>query len=288
MLPKPTNNSTVMFWNVWGHRCPGELHKHIASQMPTTDVFCFTEVTMMGKTYRPTPVVYTSKNEKEPPTHLNGVDQLMDLMHRQYMTMYNSPKTKTWVCQMTGKQYHFVGFGSALIYRRNLAVVDTGKTLICKNFPEIGPQVLQWIVYQKGVVSYLVAHLHGVWIAENTKGDHEARLAQSREVRVKLESLMYNYRVDKVVFGGDLNLDLYTRSLEALLCGPGSTVDYRNLIVEHEIASTRTPLYRKYGMNSETMYADYAIVSPKVEVHRFEVPNHVWASDHAPLLVEFS
>jgi endonuclease/exonuclease/phosphatase family metal-dependent hydrolase len=287
-LPKVTNHSTVMFWNIWGHRHPEALHKHITEHMSEVDIFCFTEVTRVNQYYDSVPVAYTSENENESPSQLNGVDQLINLMKGNYLTRYYSPVTRNLVCLRTKQNHRFVGFGSAMMHRFDLGVVASSNKLICKNKHGINPRVLQWIVYQKGVVRYLVAHLHGVWIAENTKGDHPVRLFQSREVREALQQLCAKYLVDRIVFGGDLNLALETQALTALLEGPGSTIDYRNLIGEYKIPDTRTPLYRKYGMAGESMHADYAIVSPKVEVHRFEVGNNVLASDHAPLLVEFS
>ncbi len=288
MLTTPSLSSKVMFWNIWGHRYPDALHKHIAKHMPEVDIFCFTEVTRIKYNHSYVPTVFTSDSKTEAPSQLNGINQLINLMKEDYQTVYYSPTSENWVCHRTGNSYRSVGFGSALMYRLDLGVFMTGRKFICKKQPGISSRVLQWIIYQKGDVRYLVAHLHGVWITGNTKGDDPIRLTQSIEVRRALQSLVNKYHVDRIVFGGDLNLALETQALAALLEGPGSTIDYRNLIGEHKIPDTRTPLYRKHGMAGESMHADYAIVSPKVEVHRFEVGNKVLASDHAPLLVEFS
>jgi len=287
-LPRVTNHSTVMFWNLWEHRLPEALHKHIAEHMPEVDAFCFTGVTHVKHQYSYVPTVHTSDSKTEAPSQLNGLDQLRDLMQEKYNGRYHSPELKDWVCRQTRQTYRFVRFGSALMYRNDLAIVDTGNKLICQNFTELSPRVLQWIVYQKGVMRYLVAHLHGVWIPDNTKGDHPARIFQSHEVHLELQYLIERYLVDRVVFGGDLNLDINTRAMSLLLDGSKSVYPYRNLIAEHNVTSTRTPLYRKYGMVGKTMHADHVIVSPKIKVHSFKVGTDILASDHAPLLVEFS
>ena len=60
-----------------------------------------------------------------------------------------------------------------------------------------------------------------------------------------------------------------------------SAAGLRNLVAEFGVTSTRTSLYTGPGR-----FADYAFVSPGVEVHAFRVlPDEV--SDHAPLMLEF-
>ncbi len=55
----------------------------------------------------------------------------------------------------------------------------------------------------------------------------------------------------------------------------------KNLITEYNIKSTRSKLYRKYG---EMNFADYAIISPEIQVQSFEVP-YCEVSDHLPLIL---
>ncbi len=61
----------------------------------------------------------------------------------------------------------------------------------------------------------------------------------------------------------------------------------RNLVVEHGVASTRTPLYRHYDNPDEPNFADYVMPSRDLMVKRFEVLPDV-VSDHAALYAEFS
>ena len=57
---------------------------------------------------------------------------------------------------------------------------------------------------------------------------------------------------------------------------------WRNLIAEFKVTSTRTSLYDK-----AEPYADYVFVTQGVEVNAFSVLDAV-VSDHAPLYLEFS
>lgn len=151
-------------------------------------------------------------------------------------------------------------------------------------------RVLQWLIFDRGSVRYLVAHLHGVWFEENTKGDHPARLEQSTAITLKLDRLRRMYQVDKIIFGGDLNLDINTEALRRLERGGvvSPPLRLRNLIREFDIVDTRTSAYRKHGQAGETMYADYALVSSNVCVHDFTVDTKLTISDHAPLVLTFS
>jgi endonuclease/exonuclease/phosphatase family metal-dependent hydrolase len=55
-----------------------------------------------------------------------------------------------------------------------------------------------------------------------------------------------------------------------------------NLIVSHNIRSTRTRFYPK-----EEKFADYILTSPEILVNEFAVMNDE-VSDHAPLFIDFS
>lgn len=63
---------------------------------------------------------------------------------------------------------------------------------------------------------YLIAHLHGVWVAHNTKGDDPLRTTQSVLVLKHVSELSRNYNAPHIVFGGDLNLDHNTHALALL------------------------------------------------------------------------
>jgi len=280
--------TSALFWNIWGHRHPEGIHRHIESLGSELVVACLTEVTSMRRLYDPIPRVHTSTDLAEPPSSINGLEQLTATFGGQFDIAYNTPQHRTWRCEVTGTKYDGIGFGSALLIKKGLEVVAIGHHPVLAGMPNNKERVLQYVVYRKDGNTYIVAHLHGVWIKGNTKGDDPLRDRQSRIVLDFLLTLTRAYGTGHVVFGGDLNLDLNTKALRILERGGGLELRYRNLIRKYKIANTRTPAYRKYGQPDASRYADYVLVSPEVEVHDFKVMNHVTASDHAPLLVKFS
>ncbi len=281
----------MLFWNIWGHRHPGALHKFLHSLTPATDILCLTEVTDVESCaleHIGTALIY-GDNPAENPQHVDGYKQLHTELGEQYEHMYGSSRRSDWTCDKHGHVFQGVGFGSALLYRRNISVIATGESLLCENIEGIRPRLVQWIVYKKAEVTYLVAHFHGIWIAENTKGNDPAREAQSEEFLELIECIAVKYAAQRIVFGGDFNLDIQTNALAMLKDIERQSIGpFRNLIEEFGITDTRTTEYRKYDWPGESLYADYAFVSPNVAVHRFNVLNHVKASDHAPVLLEFS
>ena len=62
--------------------------------------------------------------------------------------------------------------------------------------------------------------------------------------------------------------------------------DYRNLIKDHRISSTRNELAWDRFPGNKQLFADYTFVSGDVEVRDFKVPN-VPISDHLPMILDF-
>lgn len=282
-------NLNVCFWNMWGHRYPKGIHHFLLDTAKHAAVICGTEVTHISRKQELTLTAVTKygSNPAEPPARVNGYAQLQSQL-TQYDLRYHSPEVSDWQCERDGTRFREVGFGSVLATRQGMRVIASGEVLICTNMDGLVPRVLQWVILEQFGFRYLIAHIHGVWIAENTKGDHVARSIQSRQIRAALKSLMEEYNLDKVVLGGDFNLDLSTEALR-ILCqgenGISNDLQLRNLVTDYGIPSTRTPSYRKYGVPGETLYADYVLVSPSVVVEQFTVHTEVLASDHAPLVV---
>lgn len=278
-----TKSSTVVFLNIWGHRCAPALNDHIQGLMAETDVFCLTEVTKMGRVYNPKPFIFTG--EDEPPAHIDGFEQITSLLGDKFVSKYYSPNSKTWHCLKTRLNYKNIGFGSLMSIKNNLEIRAASLEHICKNSPQ--RRVLQWVVYDKGDSRYLVAHLHGIWLRHNTKGDDPLRDQQSEEVVKCLRRVALRHQVQKVIFGGDLNLAMDTQALASLMSGTEDHSLRRNLVADYGIASTRTPLYRNHGVAGASQHADYVLTSNAVEVLDFSVGDHLLISDHAPLQVKF-
>jgi hypothetical protein len=290
------NGSQVIFWNTWSHRHPGGVNGFLRRHQSETDVFCLTEVTDI----HPQHVDEQGSNLKhnkpagerpdEPPLLVDSLFNTKTVLDGEFKHFYDSSRRSDWRCEQSSRKFPNVGFGSALFFRRNLNVIKTGSSILCQNLEggEVRPRTVQWIVYEKGGVRYLVAHLHGIWIASNTKGDHPARMVQSIELLELLKTLSIFMDVDKIIFGGDLNLDISTRALHMLCDEDGKRVGpFRNLIKEFGLTNTRTKEYRKYHTPGESKFADYAFVGENVGVRDFKVLNHVTASDHAPLILSF-
>lgn len=279
--------SHVIFYNIWGHRVPHGINDYLKSVGKDADVICLTEVTRMGRIYTPVPAVYASKDASEPPTYINGLEQISDVMGKMFRIHYTSPVIRAWECMKTGLTYEEIGFGSALLTQRDLNVVVVGVRGIAFGSDNVNDRVLQFVVYEKASTRYLVAHFHGVWLPENTKGDDPLRDMQSALVLQYLFEIQFEYHVDKIVFGGDFNLSLDTRALLKFEYDEDGEQLFRNLIRQHGIRNTRTPRYRKFHLPDEPMHADYAFVSQNVDVEKFSVENHIDASDHAPLHLIF-
>jgi hypothetical protein len=290
------SSSQAIFWNTWSHRHPDRINALLRRHQSETDVFCLTEVTDIHPEHVKKPGSNLKHNKPagerpdEPPLQVDSLFNTKTVLDEKFEHFYDSSRRSDWRCEQSFRKFPNVGFGSALFYRKSLKVIMTGSSLVCEHIEddEIRPRTVQWIVYEKGGVRYLVAHLHGIWIESNTKGDHPARMIQSIQLLDLIELITASYKVDKIVFGGDLNLDITTRALNMLSAEKNQRAGpFRNLIKEFGITDTRTSEYRKYDTPGETKYADYAFVGKNVEVERFEVLNEVLASDHAPLVLSF-
>ncbi|MEK7545957.1 MAG: endonuclease/exonuclease/phosphatase family protein [Patescibacteria group bacterium] len=123
----------------------------------------------------------------------------------------------------------------------------------------------------------LIANYHGLWV-NGPKTDTSERIAQSRDIVAALAK-----HPGPKVLVGDFNLLPDTASVRMLETEAG----LRNLVVEHGVTSTRTPLYRHYENPAEPNFADYVMPSHDLVLKRFEVLPDI-VSDHSPLFVEFA
>lgn len=114
-----------------------------------------------------------------------------------------------------------------------------------------------------------ILNFHGLWNGKG-KTDCSERLEQSRKVRKIMDSI----KAPKILCG-DFNLEPDTESLAILEKG------MVNLVKKFGVTDTRGKLYPK-----PVRFADYMLVSPKIKVKKFEVPN-VAVSDHLPLIAKF-
>lgn len=281
--------SSVVFLSTWKHACAGELSKFLSMQRDKT-VICLTEVTTVAESEvaRHGSNLAYNKHSTTLASQVDGLRQL-EMMSATHSITYGADHTGDMTCTVTGRRFKNVSLGSALLVRRNVVVIDQGELLIDFKLSGVSNRVVQWVVYQKGSLRYLVAHFHGVWIKGNTKGDHGIRIDQSKRVREYLQQLKQTYRINKVVLGGDFNLDITTQSLQLLCQGESDDEDsYINLIRKFGITSTRTAHYRDYHDAGASLYADYVLVSKNVRIREFAVRTDLLVSDHAPLILTFT
>jgi endonuclease/exonuclease/phosphatase family metal-dependent hydrolase len=270
----------IIFWNIWGHRHPEGIHSFIRAAK--ADVCCFTEVTSAPLHSKPDPV-YLSKDKLEPPANVNGFERLASEFQSDYRIDFVSPPSTDWVCLNTARKYNNVHFGSVMMISRAIQPLITGsESFVFGNLE----RMFQYTIVRNSVGEpTLVAHLHGIWLPHNTKGDDPLRDEQSRKILENLSRIATRHHVSRIVFGGDLNLAIDTRALRILEQGePGLT----NLVREFNVENTRTPAYRKFGQQGESRHADYVFVSPDVRLDAFTVLPEVLASDHAPLVLELN
>ena len=130
---------------------------------------------------------------------------------------------------------------------------------------ELSSRIVQTVVFGSQLA---VHHLHGVW-ASKDRSDVAGRVEQSE----KINQIMAQYSMPQVLCG-DLNLGPHNESLRLLAQGR------RNLIEEYGIKTTRP----HHTAESGTGYCDWAIVTPGVNVEKFEVLSDV-VSDHLALVL---
>lgn len=171
---------------------------------------------------------------------------------------------------------------TAIFVRRSIPLLDAREHLVYE--PEqpkeegqivFSPRKLQTVTVPFKGERLLIANLHGLW-DNGPKTDTPDRIEQAKRVRMVMDM----HRGPKVL-AGDFNLLPGTESMHIMR---EAKVD---LVQEHRVTSTRTPLYRHYNDPSEPNFADYILCSPDLTATAFEVlPDLV--SDHCPLYAELA
>lgn len=247
--------------NAWCGRALYPLMTFIGKYAPDTDIFCFQEI-------------------------LNTEQGALDERHPdEYCCADLFRKIVAALPEFNGAFASFgdnpVRMSQAIFVRKSVPVTDIGDFLVhvpaqAREFGSavIASRKLQHVTFNLDGRECVVANMHGLWNGGG-KGDAPERLAQSESVRKFLDGVN-----GPKILCGDFNLLPDTESLAILERG------MTNLVKAHGVKSTRTPLYREYGKPGASNFADYVIVSPDVQVDRFEVlPDLV--SDHAALRLEF-
>jgi len=219
-------------------------------QYKDVDIFCLQEIYMNAE----------GKEEKHP-----DLDMKLDIYERISEVLKD---THSGYFRPAHSDY----YGQAIFVKNGIEVKEEGDVFIYENSEPKKrgnhSRNLHYICIDINGKLSVIANLHGLWNGMG-KTDTEDRLNQSRNIRNFVQG-----RAEQKIVVGDFNLNPDTESLSIAEEG------LRNLVKEYGITSTRTSYYDKDGK-----FADYALVSPDVEVLDFKVlPEEV--SDHAALYLE--
>jgi endonuclease/exonuclease/phosphatase family metal-dependent hydrolase len=248
--------------NIWCGKVYTPLMDYIKEQAKDTDIFCFQEVL-------DTPTDNTSTRN----FRANIYEELGKILPN-HVGYFSSEQEGV---DPIGNVNFPITFGKAMFIRKSLDVKNVDDVFVYRrrngrvnDDNTTHPASLQYAIINKEGTIYTIAHLHGLWNGRG-KTDTEDRLEQSRKVKEFL-----NGAEGKIVFCGDLNLSPDTRSLAMIKKGLIDLIDING------VTTTRSSLYGK-----PDKFADYTIVSPDVEVKKFNVPSDE-ISDHLAMILEFT
>lgn len=254
----------IISLNTWAGGRFDDLINFIESERDTTDVFCFQEIFDTS----------TDAIILEDGSRANLYNEIKNRLND--FEGYFAAEIEG--VSPGGPVDYNLSFGLASFIRKSLKVVGTERFFVHGqegkfDADEVGhhPRIIFAVtVVDKQNKLLTILNFHGLWSKGFGKGDSAERLLQSTEVR----KIMVRYSDPKILIG-DFNLLPETESLAILKEG------MRDLISEFKITTTRSSLYDKQWIP----FADYAIISPEIDVESFEVPN-VLASDHLPLILK--
>jgi hypothetical protein len=253
--------------NIWGGKANDALVSFIEAERAATDIFCFQEVWAS-----PRADIKESRG-----THVHMLDELTALLpgfSAHFFPVQDG-------LDVDGKVDFELTEGQAIFVRDTLPVFSEGQVFTRgerNSSPEGWERVPTALCYVR--VPFRGAELTAVSFHDipfpGDKLDTPERLEQSRRIVefVKKEK-------GELVLLGDFNLLPGTESIRML------EPHLRNLITEYHIKTTRSRISLFYGKPDEQFFADFAFVSPGINVHRFAVPEDCVASDHLPMLIEF-
>lgn len=265
----------ILSLNAWGGRLHAPLLSFLVGADP--DVLCLQEVTR-GREGSPPWLVYRD----------GGLDlpQRADLFRDLREAL---PRHDAFFCPAArgllydGERPLPSEFGLATFVRSTLSVIGQAQDFVHGAFSAQGwgahprarnAHVLRLFGGELGS-TVTVAHMHGLRDPAG-KGDTPARAAQARNFA---ELIRRVWRPgEKLVACGDFNVLPDSRTFETL-----GALGLADLVTGRGHADTRTSHYRKAGR-----FADYMLVTPEVDVQRFDVPAEPEVSDHRALVVEIA
>jgi len=172
------------------------------------------------------------------------------------------------------------GFGLASFIKKDIQVIEEGEIFIHRErgsvlgdkwWRDIGKNLQYLKIKDRNGLEYTLFNYHGLWDALG-KIDTPDRVKQSEGIVGFLSKFSGNR-----ILCGDFNLTPESDCLKLIT----EKLDFKNLITEFDIKSTRTSLYTR----DNEQYADYIFVPKDLTVKKFEV-FYDEMSDHAALFLE--
>ncbi len=252
----------IITLNIWAGIVYDSLIDFVVRHRDTTDIFCFQEVF-----HTETDKKFINLNARAN-IHTELVSVLPD--HNYFFSCAQEKLEPGSV----PTDYH-LEFGLDTFTKKGLEIVK-GETFVFRHknavvnsdLRDMGRNI-QYITFNYNDKEYSLINFHGLWNGQG-KSDTQERLEQSRKVRACMDTLP-----GEKILCGDFNLLPDTQSIKILEEG------MVNLITKNNVTNTRSSLYTK-----SLKFADYVLVSPGVNIKKFEVLQDV-VSDHLPLMLEF-
>ena len=254
----------ILFLNAWFGTKADALYDFILEHEPTTDIFCFSEISN------------DPHEEKSDGLAETGVPNLFTELEKR-LGDFKGQFEQSGELKCGGAKKNPIGL--AVFVRKNIAADMWGSVVVNENVFDDDPdgfeRIMQHVRVKSGNKYVWIDNMHGL-AHPGSKLDTSNRIKQSESLLAEMEK-----QEGERILGGDFNLELNTESVRMF-----EKNGYRNLIREYNIGTTRSDLNRaKYAKEDWQYYADYTFVSSDVKVTKFEVPN-VNVSDHLPLIVE--
>lgn len=247
--------------NTWGGRALHPLMHFFRRRASETDIFCLQEVFDTEQ---------AALDSRHPDEHVRG-----DLFKKISAELKDFEGSFAYFDDNPHRQ------SLAIFAHRTVPIKTIADFIVYKpEAPkEIGSTVfssrkLQYIVLDTPLGECVICNFHGLWNG-GPKTDTPERLAQSN----KIKEFLAKTEGQKILCG-DFNLLPDTESMRIMEDG------MKNLVKETKVKSTRTVLYRHYDDPNSPNFADYILVSPEINIQRFEVLSDI-VSDHSPLYLEF-
>lgn len=161
-------------------------------------------------------------------------------------------------------------FSQSILIKKGIELVSSG-TILAED-RGVGLAVYVEIKIGDGLV--YICNVHGRAQPSN-KLDNPDRL--------RFSSGLIDFFKNKdgpIIIGGDFNLELTTESVEIF-----QKHDYRDLIKECNIQTTRNHLTWDRYPGNEMYYSDYVFLNNKVDLKNFTVQDNE-VSDHLPMILE--